>query len=103
MDQALPTPAQKAVIEFSRRFGCGNGAVRKYGAKLLGWLREGPIDYDYHGLTPGAVRQGFQLTAQDPGAIRLWRRAARPPLGLSAGIGPRFTLNHTGRVNLGQS
>ncbi len=51
MDQAQPTPAQKAVIEFSRRLGCGNGAVRKYGAKLLGRLREGPIDYDYHGLT----------------------------------------------------
>jgi hypothetical protein len=46
-----PTFGQKLIIEFSRRFGLGNGAVRKWGAKLATSLREGAIDYDYHGLT----------------------------------------------------
>lgn len=46
-----PTAAQRHVIEFNRRFGLGNGALRKYGALLLANLREGPIDYDYYGLT----------------------------------------------------
>jgi hypothetical protein len=58
-----PTRLQRFVIEFSRRCGLGNGAVRKHGAELLCALRPGPIDYDYHGLTlrfdpeiPGSVR-----------------------------------------------
>jgi len=46
-----PTRGQRAVIELVRRFGFENGALRKYGAKLLHLLRAGPIDYDYHGLT----------------------------------------------------
>jgi len=46
-----PTAGQRLIIEFSRGFGLGNGAVRKWGAKLATSLRPGAIDYDYHGLT----------------------------------------------------
>ncbi len=49
-DELAPTVAQRLIIEFSRRFGLGNGALRKYGAALLAVLREGPLDYDYFGL-----------------------------------------------------
>lgn len=50
-DRALaPTAVQRLVIEFNRRFGLGNGALRKYGTALLGTLRAGPIDYEYFGL-----------------------------------------------------
>lgn len=47
---ADPTNAQRFVIEFNRRFGLGNGALRKYGTLLLSTLRDGPIDYGYFGL-----------------------------------------------------
>ncbi len=46
-----PTKTQKWIIEFIRRFGFGNGALRKYGARLLELLDAGSIDYDYFGLT----------------------------------------------------
>jgi len=46
-----PTIWQTAIIKFNRRFGLGNGAIRKYGAKLIDYLRSGPVDYDYHGVT----------------------------------------------------
>ena len=46
-----PTRTQRWVVEFIRRFGLGIGALRKYGARLLERLHEGPIDYDYFGLT----------------------------------------------------
>jgi Methyltransferase FkbM domain len=46
-----PTLAQRAVIELVRRVGFENGAMRKYGGKLVDALRAGPVDYDYHGLT----------------------------------------------------
>jgi FkbM family methyltransferase len=45
-----PALPQWAIIEFCRQFGCGNGALRKYGALWLEILRKGPIDYDYFGL-----------------------------------------------------
>jgi FkbM family methyltransferase len=45
-----PTAAQKLVIEFNRRFGLGNGALRKYGCSLVEMSREGPLDYEYFGL-----------------------------------------------------
>ena len=50
-DRLAPTAAQRCIIEFVRRFGLGNGGLRKYGGRLLTTLRDGPIDYDYHGLT----------------------------------------------------
>ncbi len=46
-----PTPAQQAVIEFSRKLGFGNGFIRNFGALTLMKLRRAPIDYDYAGLT----------------------------------------------------
>jgi hypothetical protein len=45
-----PTAVQKLIIEFNRRFGLGNGALRKYGCSLVEMSREGPVDYDYFGL-----------------------------------------------------
>jgi hypothetical protein len=52
LEGRLPaTRGQRLIIEFGRRFGAGNGAVRKWGARLAASLRPGPIDYDYHGLT----------------------------------------------------
>lgn len=45
-----PTAAQRAVIEFSRRFGCGNGFIRNFGALMLMNLRRAPVDYEYSGL-----------------------------------------------------
>lgn len=45
-----PTLGQRLIIESVRRFGLGNGAARLYGAKAVGKLRAGPVDYDYHGL-----------------------------------------------------
>jgi FkbM family methyltransferase len=50
MGHFAPTAAQKLVIEFNRRFGFGNGALRKYGCSLVEMSREGPLDYDYFGL-----------------------------------------------------
>ncbi len=46
-----PTPAQRALIEASRRIGFGNGGLRKRGSAALLNLRPSPIDYDYFGLT----------------------------------------------------
>jgi hypothetical protein len=46
----LATRGQKAIIEFSRRFGLGNGAIRKYGGRLVRQLGAEQIVYDYHGL-----------------------------------------------------
>lgn len=45
-----PTLPQRAVIELVRRIGFENGAMRKYGGKLVDMMRAGPVDYDYHGL-----------------------------------------------------
>mgnify|MGYP002382172746 CR=1 FL=1 len=45
------TAAQRAIIETSRKFGFGNGFIRKHGAAALLHLRAQPIDYDYFGLT----------------------------------------------------
>jgi FkbM family methyltransferase len=45
-----PMAVQKLIIEFNRRFGLGNGALRKYGCSLVELSREGPIDYDYFGF-----------------------------------------------------
>jgi FkbM family methyltransferase len=50
MGHFAPTAAQKLVIEFNRRFGLGNGALRKYGCSLVEMSREGPLDYEYFGL-----------------------------------------------------
>jgi hypothetical protein len=50
MGHFAPTAAQKLVIEFNRRFGLGNGALRKYGCSLVEMSRAGPLDYEYFGL-----------------------------------------------------
>lgn len=51
MGAFAPTALQRALIEFSRRAGLGNGFLRKHGAAALLRLRDQPIDYDYFGLT----------------------------------------------------
>jgi len=64
-DSLAPTHLQRLIIEFSRRFGLGNGALRKHGARLVYHLRSEPIHYDYHGLTlrfdPDLVASGRHM------------------------------------------
>lgn len=54
MHRAMGTPratfGQKAIIEFSRRFGFGNGALRNYGGRLVRQLGRERLIYNYHGL-----------------------------------------------------
>lgn len=69
-DGALPpTWTQTLIIEFNRRFGLGNGALRKYGLALIGALRAGPLDYGYFGLRmrffPPLRRNGHMLLSPD--------------------------------------
>ncbi|NSL71207.1 hypothetical protein C6Y62_05225 [Hyphomicrobium sulfonivorans] len=50
MGMSAPTLGQKAIIEFSRRLGFGNGAIRKYGGRLVRRLGGEKVVYRYHGL-----------------------------------------------------
>jgi FkbM family methyltransferase len=88
-----PTWTQKLIIEFNRRFGLGNGALRKYGVALIGALRAGPLDYSYFGLRlrffPPLRRSGHMLLS--PGWSERRERAflerRMPPAGVFLDIG----------------
>src|ERR1700687_2464059 len=101
MDRKLaPTAAQRLIIEFNRRFGLGNGALRKYGAALLGDLRDGPIDYEYFGLRlrffPPLRRSAHMLLS--PGWSERRERAFieehMPPTGVFLDIGANVGYYH---------